>query len=464
MLSHRVKGFDRGFTLVEIIISILVIGLVTTPVVYFAVHNADLGAVVSEQSRTEGLRSWQDQMMAVGLNPARATGLAAGVNPLVPAAFPVGEGSSPAPSLLMPVTLPIVTKSTTVGAAMLQPMLVTMSGGTAETRPLGAGLELGAGPAIPPPGAPTVPLPPIFMKPPVPTPANGAVVALSSFSATGGGQPYATTVSASVPDGGRVHLSLTNPLSSATGIGSASLQANTVAFAQGESGQAWNEYAGDVAAGDTSVGLADGRTRWYVPVGDQMQPYEPSAYVSFSYKIDIGSPVLVDTTGAEILSGGNTSVDYNTYMLVQVGLNTIRIDWPASTRTAFGGSLSGYGIGFNDTFASVPGPYSGDLSYFFAPAQATLWGSVNTVNATPAGPAGVVASSASWTITQLITKLQPPDKTTLALFGTTYDSGPVEFTVPNLGSLGLIGHLTLTMDSGSPTVSTGPTLTLTILP
>lgn len=436
-----------GFALGEVLVAIVCLGVALTPLVMFFTKLVDLNSAVGEFSRRQAIRSWQDQVMSKGINPAAAAAYSHETNPAVPG-----------------VPLASVTLES-VAAVQGSPMVAALRNSDSPAyRVGGSGFELGAGSVVPTPGQPIAPLPPIQMLNPSVTPVDLSVIPIVTFAAALPGQPYTHNVSSSVTDGGRVFLQLSNPSVSTQAVGLISTSATSVDFANGVGGKSWNEYAGNSAAGDISTALSDGRQRWFVPVGELMQPYDPSPFVTFTYLLSIGSPVLVDVNGVEQPAASSINVDYLVYLSVQKGAATMRLDWPAVTKQAFGGSFGVVGLGFNWTFESMPGAFSGDMNSFFQPPAISLWADFSSVHAAPVVPVAVVASSADWILARVAMKLSPPELATLSnLTGGTFASGPVTLEAPFLAGSRL-GRISASAGGGPTAMSTTETLSVTITP
>ena len=344
-----------------------------------------------------------------------------------------------------------------LGGAAVRAIQVQVPATAAETRPGGSGFELGAGTPPPARTTPAAPLLPIVMQTPAVSPVPGSVLTIAALTAGSSGAPATTMVSASVLDGGRVHLENGRPLAAPTGIGVAAQMVSAVDLVQGVSGRAWNEYVSQ-NAGDKAVMLADGRIRWHTQTGGRLLIYEPSPPVSYAYQLDLGPPVVVHNT-TEVASGSSIDIAYDEYMNVRNGTSAMRLDWPQTTKTAFGNTWNALTLGFNWTFQSESGPFGGDIKSFFASDKEYLWVDNSAVAAAPVLPPGAVASPGNWTLARRTTKLGLPELVTQPSYqGGSYEAGGIEIRVPirNGERLGRV-------QSGT-TVSTGDTLKVQVEP
>ena len=427
----------HGFTLVELLLVILILAAVLGPFLAFVSRIPDLNSAIGQQGRSEAWRSFTDQALVAGIDPSAAMALRNGVNPAVPAV--------PAPVVIRGVTM------APLGGAAVRAIQVPVLATAAETRPGGSGFELGAGSPPPARTTPAAPLLPIAMQTPVVSPASGSILPIGTLTAGSSGAPATTVVSASVLDGGRVHLEDGRPLAAPTGIGVAAQTVSAADLVQGVSGRAWNEYVSQ-NAGDKAVMLADGRIRWHTQSGGRLLIYEPSPPVSYAYLLDLGTPVVVHNT-TEVASGTSIDIAYDEYMNVRNGTSAMRLDWSQTTKTAFGSTWDTLTLGFNWTFQAESGPFGGDLKSFFGADKEYTWADSSAVAAAPVLPPGAIASPGSWTLARQTTKLGVPELVTQPGYqGGSYEAGGIELRVPihNGQRLGRV-------QSGT-TVSTGDTL------
>ena len=434
----------RGFTFIEVVLAICLLAAVLGPFMYFVARIPDLNSAIGQQGRSEAWRSFNDQVLLAGIDPSSAAGLQTGTNPVTPA-----------------IPVPVVTRSAAVspvGGASVRALRVERPATAAELRPGGAGFELGAG--VPPPAriSPAAPLLPVVMESPAITPVPGAVLPLALLTAGTGGMPATTNVSASVSDGGRVHLENNRPLAAPSGIGVVAQTVTAENFIQGVAGRAWNEYVSQ-SVDDKSVVLSDGRIRWHTKSDGRLLIYEPSQPVSYSYTLDLGTPVVVVHNTTEISSGSSIPIDYAEYMSVRDGLVAMRLDWSQATKNAFGNTWSVLNLGFNWTFQAESGPFGGDMKLFFGSDKEYLWADSSVVEAAASLPPGAVASPGSWTFARQTTKLGLPELVTQPEYqGGSYEAGGIEIRAP-LRDGQRVGRV----QSGS-TVSTGDTITVQIEP
>jgi prepilin-type N-terminal cleavage/methylation domain-containing protein len=434
----------RGFTLVELLLAVLILAAVLGPFLAFVSRIPDLNSAIGQQGRSEAWRSFTDQALVAGIDPSAALALRNGVNPAVPALPP-----------------PVVTRGVAmppVGGATVRAIQVQVPATAAEVRPGGSGFELGAGAPPPARTTPAAPLLPIVMQTPAVSPAPGSILPIGALTAGSSGAPATATVSASVLDGGRVHLENAHPLAAPTGIGVIGQTVSAVDLAQGVGGRAWNEYVSQ-NAGDKAVMLADGRIRWHTQSAGRLLIYEPSPPVSYTYLLDLGTPVVVVHNSTEMASGASIDIAYAEYMNVRNGTSAMRLDWSQATKTAFGNAWNTLGLGFNWTFQAESGPFGGDLKSFFASDKEYLWADNSAVAAAPVLPPGAIATPGNWSFARQTTKLGMPELVTQPSYrGGSYEAGGVEIRVPiyNGERLGRV-------QSGS-TVSTGDTLQVQVEP
>jgi prepilin-type N-terminal cleavage/methylation domain-containing protein len=433
----------RGFTLVELLLAILILAAVLGPFLAFVSRIPDLNSAIGQQGRSEAWRSFTDQALMAGIDPSAAAALRNGVNPAVPA-----------------VLAPVVTRGVAmapVGGVAVRAIQVRVVATTAEARPGGSGFELGAGTPPPARTTPAAPFLPIVMQTPAVSPAPGSILPIGALTAGSSGAPATTVVSASVLDGGRVHLENRRPLAAPTGIGVAAQTVSAADLVQGASGRAWNEYISQ-NAGDKAVMLADGRIRWHTQSGGRLLIYEPSPPVSYAYLLNLGTPVVVHNT-TEVASGASIDLAYDEYISVRNGMSAMRLDWSQTTKTAFGNAWNTLTLGFNWTFQAESGPFSGDLKSFFGPDKEYLWADSSAVATAPVLPPGAIASPGNWTLARQTTKLGVPELVTQPGYqGGSYEAAGIELRVPlhNGERLGRV-------QSGT-TVSTGDTLKVQVEP
>ncbi len=433
----------RGFTLVELLLAILILAAVLGPFFAFVSRIPDLNSAIGQQGRSEAWRSFTDQALVAGIDPSTAAALLNGINPAVPA-----------------VPVPVVTRGIAMaplGGVAVRSIQVQVPAMAAEARPGGSGFELGAGTPPPARTTPAAPLLPILMQTPAVSPSPGSILPIGALTAGSSGAPATTTVSASVLDGGRVHLENGRPMAAPTGIGLVAQMVSAADLPQGVSGRAWNEYVSQ-NAGDKAVVLADGRIRWHTQSGGRLLIFEPSPPVSYAYLLDLGTPVVVHNT-TEVASGASIDIAYDEYMNVRNGTSAMRLDWSQATKTAFGNTWNTLAQGFNWTFQAESGPFGGDLKTFFASDKEYLWADSSAVAAAPVLPPGAIASPGNWTLARQATKLGVPELVTQPSYqGGSYEAGGVEIRVPirNGERLGRV-------QSGS-TVSTGDTLQVQVEP
>lgn len=432
--------------LAELMLTIVCIGCILAPMLVFVSRVPELNAAIGQQGRREAWRSFNDQALAAGIDPSRASGLASAHNLAVPGIL------APAVSRAQVTAV--------AGRATIVPLQMPVGPDVGETRPGGAGYELGAGGVVPGRSDPLPPLPPIVMPLPVLTPANGTVVQPADLTAGGAGQPFTLPIQARTSGGVLVQLAFDQPVFAQTGIDLAVQTVNAVDLTNGVRGRTWGEYVGSVGAGDRAVALTDGRTRWLVMTASgRLQIYEPSAVLNFAYKFGLGAPVLVEN-GTEQATGSALNYDYTAYLAVQSKTATLRLDMPAATKAVFGNQWAAQGIGFNWTWGSTPGAFAGDLADFFTAVTLPLWGDTVTVNATPVAPSGAEVAAGSWTINRVKTALKPPEMLSAADGQGFYTPWQIQFAAPQRPE-GRVGRLSF--ENGT-ILSTGTTIQIPEVP
>lgn len=437
---------QRGFTLVEFVIAIVFVGVVLGPLLVFVTRIHDLNNAIGQQGRREAWHSFTDAAVAAGIDPA-APALTRAVNAAVPAvaALPVDSG----------------TVETVPGIARIVPLRVVIDGTIAEPRVAGAGFQIGGGGILAPRGVPQAPLKPIVMPTPSVTPLDGTVIAATALAASADGGPYTLDVVASSPGGVQVHATFNQPHDELVGLGSVARRVSAVDLLSRVNGLAWSEFAGNATGGDRAVQLGDGRTRWLVTTAEnRLQIYEPSPVVRFGYRIGLGTPVVVQTE-TETTSGGQLSFDYAGYLAVQSRTSSVKIDFPAAVKRAFGTSWPVDSIGFQWTFQSVAGPFSGDAQAFFQASSLALWTDAVPVVAVAVVPEGALAEPATWTFARLKSALGVPLLASAADDTGFFAPGQVEFSAPRQAAGTQVGRLSF--DNGT-TVSTGPSLSIAVTP
>jgi hypothetical protein len=438
---------EKGFTLVEFVIAIVFIAVVLGPFLLFVARIHDLNNAMGQQGRREAWRSFNDQAVAAGIDPSLAPALASPANAAVPAvpATPVKQ----------------VDVAPVAGLPRIVPIQVAFAAGVAESRMTGAGLQIGAGAAVAARTVPAAPLQPIVMPMPLVTPTDGSIINPATLASGSVGAPYTLPVQAASSAGTKVFLTLNQPFATVQGSGFAQQIVSAVDLLNRVSGAAWSEYSGSAIAGDRSVTLGDGRTRWFVTRDDgRLQIFEPSATATFAYQIDLGTPVVTDGT-VESANGAVLPFDYAAFLAVQNGSRPLRIDFPTTVRAAFGNAWASQAIGFQFTFGTSAGPFSGDLQTFFSDASLPLWTDATAVAATPVVPAGGLASGATWTFTRLKTQLGVPVLSSSADSAGFFAPGQLDFSVPTGPGGTTVGRLSF--ENGT-TVSTGTTLSISVTP
>lgn len=436
----------QGFILAEFVIAVVFVAMVLGPLLLFVSRIQDLNTAVGQQSRREAWRSFGDQAIVAGMDPGHTPSLSSDRNPAI----------APRP----PPTIRELAMPTAPGLPRIIPLQAVLEASVAEPRVAGSGFRLGSGAAVAPLVTPQPPLIPITLATPEISPPDGSDVAISALRATGAGEPYTLLVQASSLKGGRILARLNRPTVSFSGVGTAQHTITAVDLLNGVSGIAWVEYAGDPLHGDRAIQLEDGRVRWLVPTRDgRRQSHEPSGFVTFVYRIDLGIPVFVSAAG-ESPSGGSIPFDYARYASVQHGAEMLHIDFPNAIKAAFGNYWPAASVGFAWTFGSTPGPFSGNAQPLFLPGAIEFWSDSVSVAATPVLPEGATAASGVWTFTRTKTPLGAPILSTTADSTGFFAPGALQFIAPSTeGSI--VGRLSF--ESGAFT-STGATLSVDLIP
>jgi competence protein ComGC len=437
----------RGFTLVEFIIAIVFVGVVLGPFLVFVARIHDLNSAIGQQGRKEAWRSFNDQALVAGIDVGQAPGLTTAANAAIPAI------AAPA---IAEADIPVI-----AGLPRIIPLRTVADVSVAEPRMVAAGLQIGAGAAVTPRSTPSSPLTPVVMPMPVITPVDGSVIATTTLSPGALGEPYALTVQAAAPAGTNVTLALNQPFANATGPSVAQHAVSAVDLLRRANGNAWSEYPGNAAAGDRSIALPDGRTRWLVTRADgRMQIYEPSANATFAYRIALGAPIIARGS-TEYASGSTLAFDYAAYYAVQSGSASLKIDYPAAVRAVFGSQWGAQSIGFQWTFHDSAGAFSGDLRPFFLADALMLWADSITVAASGVVPAGAATDSATWTFNRVKSQLGVPVLSSAGDGAGFFAPGQMQFSAPNGPDGSAIGRLSF--DSGA-NVSTGTTIAIAVIP
>jgi type II secretory pathway pseudopilin PulG len=141
-----------GFSLGEVLIAILCLGLLLAPFLVTVTSLPTMQRQLGFQARNEAWRSVQDHALSAGIDPGHAVALQAGTNPSIPSVDPepVERGASTMPP---------------VGVAL---RVLRNAPGTKypEDRPGGSGWELSRGAALEAAVPPAPPLLPLTMRVP----------------------------------------------------------------------------------------------------------------------------------------------------------------------------------------------------------------------------------------------------------------------------------------------------------
>lgn len=440
----------QAFALAELILAIVVLGVVATPFLLYVTRLPEWQHRLNEQSRQEAGRSFLDQALVVGVDPARTTMARSESNPAVP-------------KLTSPVIAREARAPQSSGVTVIALKMPSDAATTAEVRPAGAGWMLGAGSATPTVTPPLSPLPPRVLAQPIVTPASGhtwTAVELSAGAAAG--EPRQGTIQAQGEEGLIVCLELHTPRRAGTGTSRVCQTVDAWELAQGVSGRAWMEYAGSEALGDRVETLADGRRRWTTQQEGQRLIVEPSPSVEFHYQFALATPVLVHG-GREIPSGGDVLLDYAGFLDIQSGRVPLRLGWPIAVRELFGARWADAAFGFTCNLGLQPGPSDGNLAGLFTPEAAAAWQDQMPIATQVIGPPALRVEGANWVLLRRKTRLEEPELVqTPAGTPAAYDHGSFGFAAPLLATSGQrFGRLSARHDT---LLSSGPELNLTLIP
>lgn len=448
--TSRFRSGVQGFSLLELILAIVLLGVLTTPLLVFVARLPEWQHHISDQSRREAGRTVHDQELAAGVDPERAPMAAYASNPAAPRIDP-----------------PNVQRETRLARpeiATTQALTVRVDANTtAETRPGGAGWQLGAAAASDPITPPQPPLPPLYLTQPTVTPADGFIWQATDLVAPKeSSSPWMGLISAATTPGRIVCLELATPERAAKGQTNTSLSINAWELANLVRGRSWTEYAGNETIGEKAELLPDGRRRWRTLQSGRTLVIEPSQIVTFSYMFTLGAPVLIH--GAAVLtSGSSESIDYAGYRDIQAKRAAFQIGWPETTKTLFGNQWRDDLLAFNCTVANQPGPQSGRLEGFFTDENASVWADQTLIVAQATGPAGIFTERGSWTLLRARQELGPPELiNTPSGDSTGYSLGIFRFAAPQVTADGpRIGRLSA---NNGTTVSSGSELDILIVP
>jgi hypothetical protein len=435
-----------GFLLQELVVGLVIFGIAMYPILRTIVLLPKIAAAADVQARGEMWRSANDGFIGQGIDSNHtaslqhvAVGLEAGSLQM----------SSARLALAAQVGAPQITLLSEQGVEI------------ADARGTPLGIEIGAAtlPAAPRTD-PLAPLPAVRLSVPSLSPASGAFVNVLTLALGEG--VYATKLqSNAAASADRVFIKESSPdtqLSSS--VGDAALMMPAEALAHGFIGASWSEFAGNQET-DTRVALGDGRARWLVKAGQQVQVYEPSEFVDFIYGVDLGRPVF-DFAGAEFASGSDVSVNFARAKSVAEGVTLAVIAYPAEVKVRFGAVWDQIAPSFKWSFGNNPGDSSsGNTASLFSDAGRNLWTDSQTLTADPeSGLAGVRSWAGTWTLIRDTIQLNPPERESSFYDASTDEAGAIDFSAPVLPQVGL--------RIGRPKIdaieSTGNTLSVPLVP
>lgn len=409
-----------GFSLAELLIAVLFIGLFSGPLFLFLARLPEWRQRLGEQGQSEAAHSLQDRVLAQGLNPAVAPMARAAANPAMP------EVEMPS---IETEDIPANAKGIAVRSLRLRRDAAVV----AEPRPGGAGWQLGAAAPAEPIVAPEPPLPPVYLTPPVLEPASGYAWRASDLVPPAQpGDPWVGSLRANSDPDLVVRLELTTPQRSISGLGTAVQRIDAWELSQKVVGRAWAEYAGNVDLGDRAETLPDGRRRWSTHREGRKLVVEPSQSIAFSQLLSLGPPVLVHGE-TELPSGSSEPIDYSDYLAIQEKRQRLQISCSQETRALFGNRWNSSLFGFTCTLHSSPGNVNGDLSPCFTSELAPTWLEQMPVETVVLGPVGVVCAPGQWSLQRRKRILEVPELIrTTAGDANGYALGSFGFAAPRL--------------------------------
>ncbi len=414
-LSPVMYPFSGGFSLGEVLIAVLCLGLLLAPFLQLVTSLPAMQRQLGLQARDEAWRSFQEQAVSAGMDPSRAAALLAGSNRGIPAVKPESIERGAPSIVLTGVSLRVLKSKDALRHS--------------EDRAGGSGWELSRGRAYEAPEPPAPPLLPVTMKMPDISPLPGAIIPLSGIEQAGEPKLPSLLVRAGAEGGARVLMKLGRAGTLYSGYGEAQGVACVDEVAVGLVGTAWTEYPGEPAAGHRPVEMLDGRKRWLVPEGRGLRTYEPSGFVSWSYTLDLGVPIL-RFAGAEIQAGTHLRLDYATLTRVRGGEPDLRVDWPDATKAALGSLLDLLTSGFDVAFAGNTGSVNGDLRNYCSEETLELWTEACPLLAKGIPAQGCMARTAAWTLGRGLTELGQPELVTAAVEVEPFSQGSAEFLPP----------------------------------
>ena len=435
-----------GFLLPELIVGLVIFGIAMYPILRALVLLPKIATAADVQAREEMWRSANDGFIAQGIDSNHTASLQEVAAGLETSAL---QMSSTRLALAAQQGAPQITLLSEVGT------------GIADTRGTPLGVEIRAA-TLPtaPRTDPLAPLPAIKLSVPSLSPASGTFV--NVLTLTLGEGVYATKLQASAASSAdRVFIKESSPeTQQVSSAGDAALMMPAEALAHGFSGASWSEFAGSQET-DTRIALNDGRARWLIKTGQQVQVYEPSDFVSFIYGVDLGRPVF-DFAGVEFASGSDVAVNFALAQSVADGVTLAVIGYPAEVKERFGAAWAQIAPPFKWSFGNNPGDSSsGNTTSLFSAPGRSLWTDSQTLTAEPeSGMVGVRSWTGTWTLIRDAIQLSPPERQSSYYDASTDEVGVIDFSAPVLPQIGL--------RVGRPKVddveSTGNTLSVPLVP
>lgn len=405
-----------GFSLVEVIVATLCLGLCLGPFLAYSSRLPEMQKALAAQARDDAWRSFQDQAVLTGVDAGRSSGLGSSENRNVPvlAAREVER-------------LPL---SSSAGLPSLRLLQVQADAWNAKGWVRAAGYELSSGPAVPAVLVPESPLPPLTLGAPVLSPDPGLPVSALALASPEPGASGKLRVEARSSDGGTVILVYGPSSNEVRRTGEASFEAGAETFAEPLSGRAWAEYAGDVASGDSSVLLPDGRKRWIVREGSRSRVYNPSAFVPYRYLLDLGAPVLVYGE-SEYAPGGGLTLTYSSVLGVRSGAVSFRVGLSSEVRKRLGSAAASLCQSFDSSFGGWSAPSTGDLSLFCREEQQDRWSDSFAIQAAPHAASGCLATEGSWYVSRLQIEMgEPVLLSDASSSGGAFSTESIQFAAP----------------------------------
>lgn len=376
----------RGITLPEIIVGITFLGIAAGAFIRFASQIQQTLVVLADAGRKEAWRTTADQVVLTGVDPSSA-------QVFTDARDPIGSLRDRFPANIVAAGGSEI--GSRVGEVEVSRLVVQHTGRGEQLRPPGIGLVIGQS-TTPPPIRfnPLPPLPPVIHQPPLITPERGVVVPYTEMRlvADGSGNPDGSrlALSARGTDSVRVGISVTSPVGRVVrSINEAIVDMSANELASGLTARAWTEFPGDLALGHIATYMEDGRTRWFIPTEDgRLQPQEPSDFIDYSFRINLGYPVLrwMDTV-VDSRDSVRIPVDWWDRIAVVTGAPlkdgsgnpsetpvAREVDWSDDVRSYFN-PMPGFGweVRFASSVLVPSGTYSGSVAFAFTDDNVRLW-------------------------------------------------------------------------------------------